>query len=220
MTSPNFKERTKKAQSKVYVHDGVPGDGSVVPQSLPLGEIESLLRMARENVRQQVTEVQDEVLGPGDVQYLRGNSMSHMTSSFAANSISGPTETAVTPDSLLQQAERHLTDAILNSGPEQPSSIPLVRDGHSNRIQTGSRLTPRQGLTLEDLGDVDLDISIELGRAEILIEEVLKLREGSVVSLDKLAGDPVDIVANGRLVARGELLVVDGKFGVRLSEVL
>lgn len=77
-----------------------------------------------------------------------------------------------------------------------------------------------QSLTLEDLGDVDLEISIELGRAELLIEEVLKLREGSVVSLDQRAGDPVDIVANGRLIARGELLVVDGKFGVRLSEVL
>src|SRR4029079_8143355 len=77
-----------------------------------------------------------------------------------------------------------------------------------------------QGLTLEDLGDVALDISIELGRAEVLIEDLLKLREGSVVALDKLAGDPVDIVANGRLVARGELLVIDGKFGVGLSEVL
>lgn len=75
-------------------------------------------------------------------------------------------------------------------------------------------------LTLEDLGDLDIDITIELGRAELTIEDVLKLREGAVVSLDKLAGDPVDIVANGRLVARGELIVIQGKFGVRLSEVL
>ncbi len=75
-------------------------------------------------------------------------------------------------------------------------------------------------MTLEDLGDLDIDITIELGRAELTIEDVLKLREGAVVSLDKLAGDPVDIVANGRLVARGELIVIQGKFGVRLSEVL
>jgi flagellar motor switch protein FliN/FliY len=76
------------------------------------------------------------------------------------------------------------------------------------------------GLTLEDLGDVDLEITIELGRSELLIEDVLNLDEGSVVSLDRKAGDPVDILANGRLIARGELLVVDGKFGVRLSEIL
>ena len=83
-----------------------------------------------------------------------------------------------------------------------------------------SQTAASSNLTLDDLGDIDLDISIELGRAELLIEDVLKLREGSVVSLDQRAGDPVDIVANGRLIARGELLVVDGKFGVRLSEVL
>lgn len=104
-------------------------------------------------------------------------------------------------EALLETARNNITS------PVTPVET-LLKPPHSN------------GLTLEDLGDVDLDISIELGRTELLIEEVLKLREGSVVSLDQRAGDPVDIVANGRLIARGELLVVDGKFGVRLSEVL
>ena len=52
------------------------------------------------------------------------------------------------------------------------------------------------------------------------IEELLQLRAGSVVSLDKAAGEPIDILANGRLVARGEVIVVEGKFGVRLCEVI
>ncbi len=61
---------------------------------------------------------------------------------------------------------------------------------------------------------------IELGRTELLIEEVLQLREGSVVPLNKLAGDPVDILVNGRLVARGEVLVLNDNFCVRVAEIV
>ncbi|MEX0885290.1 MAG: flagellar motor switch protein FliN [Phycisphaeraceae bacterium] len=70
------------------------------------------------------------------------------------------------------------------------------------------------------LGDVDLDVVIELGRTEMLVEDVLKLASGSVVELDKLAGDPVDVRVNGRLVARGEVLVLNDNFCIRISEVL
>jgi flagellar motor switch protein FliN/FliY len=71
-----------------------------------------------------------------------------------------------------------------------------------------------------NLKDVELDLRIELGRTELLIDEVLKLREGSVVALDKLAGDPVDILVNGRLIARGEVLVLNDNFCVRIAEIL
>ncbi|MCC6681710.1 MAG: flagellar motor switch protein FliN [Phycisphaeraceae bacterium] len=70
------------------------------------------------------------------------------------------------------------------------------------------------------LGDVDLHVSIELGRTEMLVEDVLKLAGGSVVELDKLAGDPVDVFANGRLVARGEVLVLNDNFCIRISEIV
>ena len=73
---------------------------------------------------------------------------------------------------------------------------------------------------LDLLQEVELDLRIELGRTELLIEEVLKLREGSVVPLDKLAGDPVDILVNGRLVARGEVLVLNDNFCVRVAEIV
>jgi len=70
------------------------------------------------------------------------------------------------------------------------------------------------------LSDVKLRVKIELGRTRMLVEEVLKLGEGSVVELDKLAGDPVDVYANDRLVARGEVLVLDDSFCVRINEVI
>ena len=70
------------------------------------------------------------------------------------------------------------------------------------------------------LSDVNLRVKIELGRTRMLVEDVLKLGEGSVVELDKLAGDPVDVYANDRLVARGEVLVLDDRFCVRISDVV
>jgi flagellar motor switch protein FliN/FliY len=73
---------------------------------------------------------------------------------------------------------------------------------------------------LELLHDVELNVKIELGRTDMLVEDVLRLAEGSVVELDKLAGDPVDIYVNERLVARGEVLVLNENFCVRISEIV
>jgi flagellar motor switch protein FliN/FliY len=74
--------------------------------------------------------------------------------------------------------------------------------------------------SIELLRDVDLNVKIELGRARMLVEDVLKLAEGSVVELDKLAGDPVDVFVNDRLVARGEVLVLNDNFCVRVNEII
>jgi flagellar motor switch protein FliN/FliY len=74
--------------------------------------------------------------------------------------------------------------------------------------------------TLELLNDVDLDLRIELGRTQMFLEDVLKLKRGSVVTLNKLAGDPVDVFVNGRMVARGEVLVLNDNFCVRVTELL
>lgn len=74
--------------------------------------------------------------------------------------------------------------------------------------------------SIELLSDVDLHVMIELGRTEMLVEDVLKLGFGSVVELDKLAGDPVDVYVNHRLIARGEVLVLNDNFCVRISEIV
>jgi len=82
----------------------------------------------------------------------------------------------------------------------------------------GASATDRGSLRLLD--DVDLDVRIELGRTRMLVEDVLRLGADSVVELDKAAGDPVDIYVNGRHIARGEVLVVNENFCVRVSEIL
>lgn len=74
--------------------------------------------------------------------------------------------------------------------------------------------------SIDLLHDVDLRVRIELGRTRMYVEDVLRLGEGSVVELDKLAGDPVDVFVNERLVARGEVLVLNDNFCVRVSEII
>ena len=74
--------------------------------------------------------------------------------------------------------------------------------------------------SIDLLRDVELNVKIELGRSRMLVEDVLKLTEGSVVELDKLAGDPVDVFVNERLVARGEVLVLNDNFCVRVNEII
>ena len=73
---------------------------------------------------------------------------------------------------------------------------------------------------IDMLGDVDLHVTIELGRTQMLVEDVLKLGTGAVVELDKLAGDPVDVFVNDCLVARGEVLVLNDNFCIRISEIV
>lgn len=79
---------------------------------------------------------------------------------------------------------------------------------------------PPEKCSIDLLRDVDLDLRIELGRTRMYLEDVLKLRRGSIVTLDKLAGDPVDLYANGRLVARGEIMVLNDNFCVRVAELV
>jgi len=74
--------------------------------------------------------------------------------------------------------------------------------------------------TLELMRDVQLDMTIELGRTHMHLEDVLRLKQGTVVPLNKLAGDPADIYVNGRLVARGEVLVLNDNFCVRVAELI
>ena len=70
------------------------------------------------------------------------------------------------------------------------------------------------------LSDVNLNVTIELGRTRMLIEDVLKLAAGAVIELEKLAGDPVDVFVNERLVAKGEVLVLNDNFCVRINEIV
>jgi flagellar motor switch protein FliN/FliY len=67
------------------------------------------------------------------------------------------------------------------------------------------------------LGDVEVTVSVELGRTSMPVREVLKLRRGSVIELNKLSGQPVEVLVNNTLMARGEVILINGRFGIRLN---
>ena len=73
---------------------------------------------------------------------------------------------------------------------------------------------------LDFILDIPLEISVELGRTRMVINDLLQLGQGSVVELSKLAGEPLEIYVNGKLVARGEVVVVNEKFGVRVTDIV
>lgn len=68
--------------------------------------------------------------------------------------------------------------------------------------------------------DIPLEVTVELGRTRMLIKDLLQLGQGSVVELDKIAGEPMEILVNSKLVARGEVVVVNEKFGIRLTDII
>jgi flagellar motor switch protein FliN len=73
---------------------------------------------------------------------------------------------------------------------------------------------------LDFILDIPLDVTVELGRTKMLISDLLQLGQGSVVELTKLAGEPLEILVNQKLVARGEVVVINEKFGVRLTDII
>jgi flagellar motor switch protein FliN/FliY len=87
-----------------------------------------------------------------------------------------------------------------------------------DEVQKGD--TPRQVLDLDFVLDIPLSLTVELGRSRMLISELLQLGQGSVVELAKLAGEPMDVYVNQRLIARGEVVVINEKFGVRLTDIV
>ncbi len=105
-----------------------------------------------------------------------------------------------------------------------PASSPGLLPAGASVYQM-PELMPRPGSGalsegIELLRDVELDVKIELGRSRMLVDDVLRLGEGSVVELDKLAGDPVDVYVNDRLVAHGEVLVLNDNFCVRINDIV
>ena len=115
---------------------------------------------------------------------------------------------------LFAQAEKALASVTAEQKELPPSASPFQFGEFS-----GSPANT-EAATLDLLNDVELDLKIELGRTNMYLEDVLKLRKGAVVPLDKLAGDPVDIYVNGRLIARGEVLVLNDNFCVRVAELV
>ncbi|MDD4885886.1 MAG: flagellar motor switch protein FliN [Thiomonas sp.] len=85
------------------------------------------------------------------------------------------------------------------------------------RAEQGSTAANNQ---LDLVMDIPVTLSVELGRTKIQIRELLQLAQGSVVDLDRLAGEPMDVLVNGFLIARGEVVLVNDKFGIRLTDIV
>lgn len=178
---------------------------------------------------------EDDLLNPDEIEALLGGGDEEVDMSAPAPSapsapaptIPPPTAATAAPpagsdtEQLLNQAEADLAAAIapnLDSDSVR-SDVEGAADFAFSSLGN-SKIDPKRRRELESLQDVELDLRIELGRTELLIEDVVSLKAGSVVPLDKLAGDPVDIVVNGRLVARGEVLVLNDNFCIRVAEIL
>jgi flagellar motor switch protein FliN len=86
-------------------------------------------------------------------------------------------------------------------------------------LQAGAPAVAQEA-NLETILDIPVTISMEIGRTHISIRNLLQLNQGSVVELDRLAGEPLDVLVNGTLIAHGEVVVVNEKFGIRLTDVI
>ena len=101
-------------------------------------------------------------------------------------------------------------------------AAPTVSSGSSSpfsrMMATGPESTLPRGIEL--ILDIPLDVTVELGRVRMLIKDVLELTSGSIIELDRVAGEPVDLLVNGRLIAKGEVVVIEDNFGIRITEII
>ncbi len=99
-----------------------------------------------------------------------------------------------------------------------------AKTGPEQKAETGGagKLTPegKEMPNLDFILDIPLEVSVELGRSKVLISELLQLGQGSVIELNKLAGEPLEIFVNQKLIARGEVVVVNEKFGIKMTDIV
>ncbi|MEQ1803209.1 MAG: flagellar motor switch protein FliN [Gammaproteobacteria bacterium] len=102
------------------------------------------------------------------------------------------------------------------AGTPQPFQAPALEDLSGPGTAAGNDVRPNIELIL----DVPVTLSLEVGRAQMSVGKLLRLNQGSVVELDRNAGEPLDVLVNGALVAHGEIVIVNDKFGIRLTDVI
>ena len=89
-----------------------------------------------------------------------------------------------------------------------------------DELEEDKEISPAEKRKLDTILDIPVTISMEVGRSHISIRNLLQLNQGSVVELDRVAGEPLDVLVNGTLIAHGEVVVVNDKFGIRLTDVI
>ncbi|TWT44300.1 Flagellar motor switch protein FliN [Phycisphaerae bacterium RAS1] len=149
-------------------------------------------------------------------------SAAHAVPPSAASAASGSVPSAANPAHPAAVSAAPQPAPPLDSAPRIHGDVIPVPDYTTTQFEPPAlgENAVNAGSGIELLDDVELDVRIELGRTEMYVEDVLKLGVGSVVSLDKLAGDPVDVYVNEQLVARGEVLVLNENFCVRINDIV
>ena len=107
-----------------------------------------------------------------------------------------------------------------NSRPDPEELQELLQDDATKPVESKPSSDRDRTKGLEFLYDIPLQVSVEVGRCKILLKDLLKMGEGYVIELDKLAGEPLDLYVNSKLIARGEAVMVGEKFGIRLTDVV
>jgi flagellar motor switch protein FliN/FliY len=154
--------------------------------------------------------------GPQDPGAPAPESSASPAASDATGEEAQPDSDSTSVDAFAAQMGQAIEEETASDSLPEDAAPMDVPDLDGMRAPTGSSA----GLDIDLLSDVELNVKIELGRSRMTVDEVLKLGEGSVVELDKLAGDPVDVFVNDRLVARGEVLVLNDNFCVRINEII
>ena len=103
---------------------------------------------------------------------------------------------------------------------EQPQAQVKTQTPQEAQFEELKAAAPGAQRDMDFLLDIPLEVSVELGRTRMFIKDLLQLGQGSVIELDKIAGEPMEILVNNKLVARGEVVVVNEKFGVRLTDII
>ncbi|MFH0781275.1 MAG: flagellar motor switch protein FliN [Pseudomonadota bacterium] len=107
-----------------------------------------------------------------------------------------------------------------NTRPDPEEIKELLQNDAAGSTKTPASSGLQDSRSLDFLYDIPLHISVEVGRSKMLLRDLLKLSEGYVIELDKLAGEPLDLYVNSRLIAKGEAVLVGDKFGIRLTDVV
>ena len=116
-----------------------------------------------------------------------------------------------------EQADAMAEQAVADTVGEQPAQATAAE---FDSLEDTSAGPAAEGENLDVILDIPVTLSMEIGRTNISIRNLLQLNQGSVVELDRLAGEPMDVLVNGTLVAHGEVVVVNEKFGIRLTDVI
>lgn len=136
-------------------------------------------------------------------------------SALAEQESTAPAETAADDDWGAALAEQEVADKAAASAASaaQPSAAQIFQNLSPDSVQPAAN-------NLDLILDIPVQLNVELGRTKIAIRNLLQLAQGSVVELDGLAGQPMDVLVNGCLIAQGEVVVVNDKFGIRLTDII